>query len=113
MTEDEAFIRAVVDGPGDDTVRLVYADWLDDRADPRGPYLRAEFEWAMPWRNGERPTDNLALRERAARLDPMWVARISDHRWACAANTSGLKVVARLAEDFATLLSNLRVRQQR
>ena len=77
MTEDEAFIRAVVDNPGEDTPRGAYADWLDEHDDPRGPYLRAEFEWAMPWRNGERPTDNLALRERAARLDPMWVARIS------------------------------------
>src|SRR5262249_19542994 len=27
VSEDEAFIRAVVDGPGDDTPRLVYADW--------------------------------------------------------------------------------------
>ena len=44
MTEDEAFIRAIVDSPGDDTPRLVYADWLDDRADPRGAYLRAERE---------------------------------------------------------------------
>jgi uncharacterized protein (TIGR02996 family) len=39
MTEDEAFIRAVVDRPGDDTARLVYADWLDERSDPRGAYL--------------------------------------------------------------------------
>ena len=57
MNEDEAFIRAIVDNPGDDTPRLVYADWLDDRDDPRGPYLRAEFEWAKPWQTGERPTD--------------------------------------------------------
>lgn len=42
MSEDEAFIRAIVDNPGDDTARLVYADWLDERNDPRGPYLRAE-----------------------------------------------------------------------
>jgi len=33
VSEDEAFIRTIVDGPGDDTPRLVYADWLDDRAD--------------------------------------------------------------------------------
>ncbi len=45
MNEDEAFIRVIVDSPGDDTPRLVYADWLDDRGDPRGPYLRAEAQW--------------------------------------------------------------------
>jgi uncharacterized protein (TIGR02996 family) len=77
VTEDEAFIRAVVDSPGDDTPRLVYADWLDDRGDPRGPYLRAEFEWAKPWRAGQRPADSPELRALAARLDPVWVARVS------------------------------------
>jgi uncharacterized protein (TIGR02996 family) len=77
MTEDEAFIRAVVDSPGDDTPRLVYADWLDDRADPRGPYLRAELEWARPWRQGERPADSAERRAMAAPLDALWVARVS------------------------------------
>jgi uncharacterized protein (TIGR02996 family) len=77
MTEDEAFIRAVVDGPGDDTPRLVYADWLDDRSDPRGPYLRAETEWAKPWREGNRPVDDPKQRAMADGLDPVWVARVS------------------------------------
>ena len=71
MSEDEAFIRAIVDSPGDDTPRLVYADWLDDRSDPRGPYLRAEREWASSGRKEK------ALRAQAAPLDPVWVARVS------------------------------------
>jgi uncharacterized protein (TIGR02996 family) len=35
--DDQAFIRAIVDNPGDDTLRLVYADWLDEQHGPRGP----------------------------------------------------------------------------
>jgi uncharacterized protein (TIGR02996 family) len=77
VTEDEAFIRAVVDSPGDDTPRLVYADWLDDHDDPRGPYLRAEHAWRKPWRVDEWPTERLQLRAMAVGLDPVWVARIS------------------------------------
>jgi uncharacterized protein (TIGR02996 family) len=77
VNEDEAFIRAIVDNPGDDLPRLVYADWLDDRDDPRGPYLRAEHEWAKPWRAGERPRENAELHKLAANLDPVWVARVS------------------------------------
>jgi uncharacterized protein (TIGR02996 family) len=77
VSEDEAFIRAVVDRPGDDTARLVYADWLDERSDPRGAYLRAEFEWAKPWRGGERPAESAELLAMAATLDPVWVARVS------------------------------------
>jgi len=70
VTEDEAFIRAIVDSPGDDTPRLVYADWLDDCDDPRGPYLRAEYEAAQTG-------DILRLWELARRLDSVWVARLS------------------------------------
>src|SRR5262245_1408224 len=71
MTEDETFIRAIVDNPGDNTSRLVYADWLDDHDDPRGTYLRAECRWA---KSGKREK---ALRSLAATLDPVWVARVS------------------------------------
>lgn len=77
MTDDEAFIRAIVDNPGDDTTRLVYADWLDERDDPRGDYMRAEVEWATPWCSGMRAGMNLELREMAARLDSEWAARVS------------------------------------
>jgi uncharacterized protein (TIGR02996 family) len=68
VTDDEAFIRAVVAAPGDDAPRLVYADWLDERGDPRGAYLRAEVAC---------PGDADRLRPVATGLDPVWVARVS------------------------------------
>jgi uncharacterized protein (TIGR02996 family) len=71
MSDEAAFLRAVRSSPPDDTARLVYADWLDDRDDPRGAYLRAEAEWA---RTGKKEK---ALRALGAALDPMWVARVS------------------------------------
>ncbi|MFO0852638.1 MAG: TIGR02996 domain-containing protein [Gemmataceae bacterium] len=96
MTEDEAFIRAIVEQPGDDLPRLVYADWLDERDNPRGAYLRAEAEWAKPWRERtppgwSAPTPDAhppeweravwpglaAMRDRGRGLDPVWVARVS------------------------------------
>jgi uncharacterized protein (TIGR02996 family) len=77
VTDDEAFIRRIVDSPGDDTPRLVYADWLDERDDPRGAYLRAEVEWAKPWRSNDRPYNDPNLWELSTRLDPVWVCRVS------------------------------------
>ena len=71
MTDDEAFVRAVVDRPGDDTPRLVYADWLDEHGDPRGAYLRAEVAWAKARTAGKK------LRAAGQALDPVWVARVS------------------------------------
>jgi uncharacterized protein (TIGR02996 family) len=40
---EEAFERVIAASPDDDTARLVYADWLEERADPRGELLRAWF----------------------------------------------------------------------
>ena len=70
MSMHDAFLADIVANPDDDTPRLVYADWLDDRDDPRGPYLRAEREAAQ---TGDIPR----LWELARRLDSVWVARVS------------------------------------
>lgn len=45
MSEDEAFVERLSARPDDETARLVYADFLDERDDPRGAYLRAEAAW--------------------------------------------------------------------
>jgi uncharacterized protein (TIGR02996 family) len=42
VSEEQGFIAAVLAQPGDDTARLVYADWLEERDDPRAAFLRAE-----------------------------------------------------------------------
>jgi uncharacterized protein (TIGR02996 family) len=39
MTEVEAFLRAILEDPADDDVRLIYADWLEEH----GHVERAEF----------------------------------------------------------------------
>jgi uncharacterized protein (TIGR02996 family) len=70
MNEEDAFLRGIADDPCDDLLRSVYADWLDDRGDPRGAYLRAARA-ALASGDVE---DLLAM---AARLDPVWVARVS------------------------------------
>jgi uncharacterized protein (TIGR02996 family) len=38
--EAGAFLRAIKDTPGDDTPRLAFADWLQERGDPRGEMIR-------------------------------------------------------------------------
>ena len=73
MTDDDAFLQAVVAAPGDDAPRLVYADWLDERGDPRGAYLRAEIAWAQ----GDRTAGHDHLIRVGELLDPIWVARIT------------------------------------
>ena len=66
--DEEAFLRAVALAPADDAPRLVYADWLDDRGDPRAAYLRLTTAAAGRVRGGL-PWDDLKHRLRALR-DP-------------------------------------------
>ncbi len=40
MNEEAGFIAALLAEPNDRTTLLVYADWLDERNDPRAEYLR-------------------------------------------------------------------------
>jgi uncharacterized protein (TIGR02996 family) len=46
MSSAEAFLRAILDDPDDDVVRLVFADWLDEHDDPRGEFIRAQVQAA-------------------------------------------------------------------
>lgn len=66
MTDDD-FLRQIVAEPNDHTVRLVYADWLEERGYHRAEFLRARTEWSML-----RPPDArlLSLRERVTKLRP-------------------------------------------
>ncbi len=73
MEENEAFLKAIGDAPADEGPRLVYADWLEERADPRAPYLRAEVEWARA--REAAGAENLC--RLAGGLDPVWAARVS------------------------------------
>jgi uncharacterized protein (TIGR02996 family) len=39
MVDEQAFVQAILANPTDDGSRLVYADWLEERGDPRGEFL--------------------------------------------------------------------------
>jgi uncharacterized protein (TIGR02996 family) len=45
MTND-ALLDAILADPDDDSPRLVYADWLDERGNPRGEFIRVQCELA-------------------------------------------------------------------
>jgi uncharacterized protein (TIGR02996 family) len=69
VTEEDAFLHDIIEHPDDDAPRLVFADWLDERA-RRGDADRAEFIRlqcrlaTLPWDDPERP----ALQQREAVL---------------------------------------------
>jgi uncharacterized protein (TIGR02996 family) len=77
----EPFITAIEQKPDDDTPRLIYADWLDERADPRGEYLRVEVRLAkLPAGDPAAPDLRRRLRGLRGRIDPDWLARFDQPR---------------------------------
>lgn len=72
MTDDadvEArFLDALQTDPTNESHRLVYADWLEDRGDERAKYLRLE---SMMW---TLPSEIDALRQR---IDPEWLRAVT------------------------------------
>lgn len=47
MTEEQAFLSAIIENPWDDSLRLIYADWLEERDDPRGEFIRLQCALAL------------------------------------------------------------------
>jgi uncharacterized protein (TIGR02996 family) len=56
MRDEEEFLQAIIAEPDDDGPRLVFADWLEERGDPRAEFIRVQCELASrPARDGRRP----------------------------------------------------------
>jgi uncharacterized protein (TIGR02996 family) len=64
---ERAFLDAIIRDPEDYEARIVYADWLEQRGDPRGEYLRLEaLQYRIPGR----------LAELEPMLEPAWLASV-------------------------------------
>jgi uncharacterized protein (TIGR02996 family) len=47
LTPQEAFLKAILEQPDDDAPRLMYADWLEEKCDPRGEFIRVQCQLAQ------------------------------------------------------------------
>jgi uncharacterized protein (TIGR02996 family) len=78
MGDDEpAFLASIAARPADALTRLVYADWLDERADPRGEYLRllcAAAGWQTPAADRDTLLDR--IQRIGVELPPEWKAAV-------------------------------------
>lgn len=46
MNHSPGLLQAILDDPDSDELRLIYADWLEERGDPRGEFVRLQVELA-------------------------------------------------------------------
>jgi uncharacterized protein (TIGR02996 family) len=79
MDDDISFLNAIFSQPHDDALRLVYADWLEERGDPRAAYVRLYMEVQA---SGKR-IEGAQLREMnrlEIKLDSRWTWWFSEAR---------------------------------
>jgi uncharacterized protein (TIGR02996 family) len=85
MIQDDGFLQAVLEDPDDDGVRLVYADWLEERGEPRAEFIRADCALAR-LRAGDprRPALEGRRRQLLAEHGDAWLGRLRDlaYGWA-------------------------------
>jgi uncharacterized protein (TIGR02996 family) len=53
MHDEQAFLQAIRAEPEADAPRLVYADWLEERGDPRGDFIRTQVLWHRTRQDGD------------------------------------------------------------
>jgi len=73
-TEIQAFVRAILDDPDDDLVRLVFADWLQERGqEARAAWIRSSLELAkLPRNHSDRPAMVKSVDQQFRRCRPKW-----------------------------------------
>jgi uncharacterized protein (TIGR02996 family) len=83
MTDEASFLERIQANPQDLFLRLVYADWLEEREDPRSEYLRVDGQLQRllgslsPNNSGVEPKIRqlrARLKKLGKALDPAWVA---------------------------------------
>jgi uncharacterized protein (TIGR02996 family) len=71
---EERFLRGLLAAPEDTALRQVYADWLEERGDPRAEFVRDNSGFAQIERGLETAPLHDRWRVASASFDPGWVA---------------------------------------
>ncbi len=77
MHNDESFLRSIADNPADDSTRLLYAKWLEERGDSRANFLRVQHAFGKHLPKTSEYRDLCKKEQDLVReLDPSWVQRV-------------------------------------
>jgi uncharacterized protein (TIGR02996 family) len=107
MTAAEAFHRAIVETPEDDTPRLVFADWLEEQGDPasmaRAEFIRVQFALRdLPADDPRRLQMEERERDLRAAHEQTWTAPLREqvHLYGWEFRRGFVEAVAVLPDDF-------------
>jgi uncharacterized protein (TIGR02996 family) len=79
--DEEAFLRGILAHPDDAMLWSIYADWLEERGDPRAEFLRVQAElMTLPPQDAHRTGLKRKARELRAGLDPGWLTLLGKEK---------------------------------
>jgi uncharacterized protein (TIGR02996 family) len=82
MVDEQALIQTIHANPTDDVPRLVYADWLEERGDLRGEFLRIQTAlMRMPRKDRQHAGFMKRLKELRSSIDPESLAWFNTLRY--------------------------------
>src|SRR4051794_7578631 len=77
MEMEESFLCAIASNPGDDAQWLLFANWFEDKGDPRSEFLRLAIQLRRATRDSKRIRQaRERLQQVRAMLDPSWLILI-------------------------------------
>jgi uncharacterized protein (TIGR02996 family) len=81
MSDDRArgFLEDIIAHPDDDAPRLIYADWLEERGDPRGAFIRMQVELARaPLDDPRRPEWEFRVHDLLEDHEEEWLGPVGE-----------------------------------
>ena len=78
MSDEQRLLAAIVEAPDDDAPRLVYADWLQSRGDPRGEFIQLQCQLAATPDDDRRRAMRIAENKLLAAHGKAWLAPLVD-----------------------------------
>jgi uncharacterized protein (TIGR02996 family) len=101
----DPFLRAIIANPNDHGLRLVYADFLEERGDPRGEFLRVQCMLAtLPGDDPRRPGLEARRKELLTRHGETWLGPLlRRYLGGPAWGNPSEGEVRRLAEEYGAL----------
>ncbi len=84
MANDDAFLQAIIEQPDDDSLRLIYADWLEEHDDPRGEFIRIQCALdRMPESDSRYPALNDRYSELLRHYEATWLEPLDTALHSC------------------------------
>jgi uncharacterized protein (TIGR02996 family) len=75
----DGFVQSICADPDNESQRLIYADWLEERGDPRGQFLRLELHIikGLSVARAEYHLPHMRFHELAWSIDLAWLAKVN------------------------------------